>query len=303
MAQHRALFPDTHRTVPTRGHPSGPPTAAFESGIAPLAPIDVPPQWTWRSPVTALNPTGSQPASDRATRRGPLTHRETRPHTSVVTGIAFLPVHPSGIWIAHRDYSESRRCGKAGSIRSFGQLVLGVLLGLFTTGCASLTGRPWQETTLTKSMDSTPVASAPINAPPLRIAGRHFVDATGPRRDPPRRQSLRRLPRCRRSRRPPAPPTSTSCRDLGFNVIRLLFLWEAYEPVAGRVQRGYLGELRAVAAAARERGISTIVDFHQDGFSRHASRGAGDGFPRWAVSPRGRLSKPDNGPAARTGRS
>ena len=71
----------------------------------------------------------------------------------------------------------------------------------------------------------------------------------------------------------------------------------------GVYNEAYLGELRAVAAAARERGISTIIDFHQDGFSRHASR-----VPA-TVSPTGRSRReagsrsPTTAPAARTGRS
>ena len=35
--------------------------------------------------------------------------------------------------------------------------------------------------------------------------------------------------------------------DLGFNVVRMLFVWEAYEPVAGVYNEAYLARLQSVA--------------------------------------------------------
>ncbi|KAJ1566704.1 hypothetical protein HK405_008767, partial [Cladochytrium tenue] len=69
----------------------------------------------------------------------------------------------------------------------------------------------------------------------------------------------------------------------GFNFVRLAFTWEAYEPVQGQYNTTYLAQYVAVVKALRQRGIYTLVDFHQDSFSRWSLNGCGEGFPQWTV--------------------
>jgi endoglycosylceramidase len=83
----------------------------------------------------------------------------------------------------------------------------------------------------------------------------------------------------------------------GINVIRLLFIWEAYEPEQGTFNEEYLTELTKIADAAGDLGIRVIIDIHQDGYARFLARGCGDGFPQWTIPPSLSLDTPDNGEA------
>ncbi|MBN2497385.1 MAG: cellulase family glycosylhydrolase [Deltaproteobacteria bacterium] len=59
-------------------------------------------------------------------------------------------------------------------------------------------------------------------------------------------------------------------RDLGFDTVRLLIIWEGIEPTArGVYDTEYLEYIEAVVEKADEYGIYVLLDMHQDMFSRH----------------------------------
>jgi endoglycosylceramidase len=136
--------------------------------------------------------------------------------------------------------------------------------------------------------EATPLA-------PLKIVGQHFVDGQG------RQVLLRGINMSGDAKVPPFKPLVPShfahVQSLGYNVVRLLFIWEAYEPLPGAYDAVYLEYVTSLVRAAAAQGIYSLVDFHQDGMARTALGGCGDGFPAWAVQPASARAVPNNGEA------
>ncbi len=68
--------------------------------------------------------------------------------------------------------------------------------------------------------------------------------------------------------------------DEGFTVARIGFIWEAVEPEPGRYDDAYIEKIAALDSLLGRYGIRTLVDFHQDLWSRGTG---GDGAPAWAT--------------------
>lgn len=66
----------------------------------------------------------------------------------------------------------------------------------------------------------------------------------------------------------------------GYNSVRFLIIWEAIEPEKGRFDENYLNDVYTITEWARDAGLLTILDMHQDIYSR---KFYGDGAPEWAV--------------------
>ena len=64
--------------------------------------------------------------------------------------------------------------------------------------------------------------------------------------------------------------------DWGFNLMRLGVMWEAVERQYDVYDLDYLDKINALILKLGEKGIYTLVDAHQDVFSRHY---CGEGMP------------------------
>ena len=70
--------------------------------------------------------------------------------------------------------------------------------------------------------------------------------------------------------------------ELGMNHLRLPVNWSAIEPERGVYQEAYVDRILELAAECSEHGVATLVDLHQDAFSKHIGE---DGAPLWAIVP------------------
>ncbi len=89
--------------------------------------------------------------------------------------------------------------------------------------------------------------------------------------------------------------------ELGFNVVRLVLSWSRLEPEPGVIDRGYIAEIRQSVQWAKENGLYTVLDMHQDAWGKFIATPPGtlctgereaaigwDGAPRWATFTDGR---------------
>ncbi|MFJ7967799.1 glycoside hydrolase family 5 protein [Streptomyces sp. NPDC096324] len=102
----------------------------------------------------------------------------------------------------------------------------------------------------------------------------------------------------------PAMPTVWPLKDsdyaqmetYGFDVQRLALSWSALEPKRGVFDEAYLARIRTAVDQAADHGIHTVLDIHQDTFSKYVSAAPGtrcranaspefgnDGAPKWAT--------------------
>lgn len=70
-------------------------------------------------------------------------------------------------------------------------------------------------------------------------------------------------------------------KNLGFNVIRLGFTWDAVEPEMGVYNEKYLDKLAEIISLCEKHEIYVYLDCHQDLYANNFCYG--DGAPKWAV--------------------
>lgn len=140
------------------------------------------------------------------------------------------------------------------------------------------------------------VAPAPLfEVAPLEQDGRWFKDQTG------RTVILQGPFRVWKPRGPPAdapeltePAFSTYLRDLGMNIVRLAYMWDALEPSPGAYDEEYLERVATLVAQFKAANLFTLIDSHQDMYSPKYGERA-NGFPDWAAIDNGLFTGVDLG--------
>jgi endoglycosylceramidase len=93
----------------------------------------------------------------------------------------------------------------------------------------------------------------------------------------------------------PLPPfTAEDCRvlgdELGMSSLRLPVNWSSLEPTQGTFDDGFISRILQIAGECAQYGVYTLVDLHQDGWSKYVGA---DGAPFWAHDPSLPLSAMD----------
>jgi endoglycosylceramidase len=70
----------------------------------------------------------------------------------------------------------------------------------------------------------------------------------------------------------------------GFDVVRLGVLYQGVEPRQGVIDHRYLTSIATTVAQLADRGVYTLLDFHQDELNQEFG---GEGFPTWSVQTNG----------------
>jgi len=95
---------------------------------------------------------------------------------------------------------------------------------------------------------------------------------------------------------PAAPQDFEAMAALGFNVVRLIISWSALEPSPGAIDQSYLARIRESVSWAKQYGLYTVLDMHQDAWGKAIASPPGtvcvgerelaigwDGAPAWAT--------------------
>lgn len=74
-------------------------------------------------------------------------------------------------------------------------------------------------------------------------------------------------------------------RALGFNVVRLPVSWSLLEPTPGKYDATYVARVAQVVGWAKAQGIYTLIDMHEDSYSRFTPEPDGPNIPGGVITP------------------